>query len=65
MDVSVVISTYNRCELLEGALRALLSQTATDVTYEILLVDNNSTDQTRTVVKALESQNPEKLRYIF
>ena len=65
MDVSIVISTYNRCELLEGALRALLSQTATDVAYEILLVDNNSTDQTRTVVKALESQNPEKLRYIF
>ena len=65
MDVSIVISTYNRCELLEGALRALLSQTPADVAYEILLVDNNSTDQTRTVVKALESQNPEKLRYIF
>jgi glycosyltransferase involved in cell wall biosynthesis len=65
MDVSIVISTYNRCELLAGALQALLSQTPADVDYEILLVDNNSSDQTRAVVKALESKNPEKLRYIF
>jgi glycosyltransferase involved in cell wall biosynthesis len=35
------------------------------VGYEILVVDNNSTDQTRPLVEALAAQNPEKLKYIF
>jgi glycosyltransferase involved in cell wall biosynthesis len=65
MDISIVISTYNRCGLLEGALRALLSQTPADVAYEILIVDNNSTDQTRSLVEGLAQQHPEKLKYIF
>ena len=65
MDISIVISTYNRCGLLEGALRALLSQTPADVAYEILVVDNNSTDQTRPLVEGLAKQNPEKLKYVF
>ena len=65
MDVSIVISTYNRCGLLEGALQALLSQTAADVAYEILVVDNNSTDQTRSAVQALAMRNQQKLKYLF
>ncbi|HXF12505.1 MAG TPA: glycosyltransferase [Terriglobales bacterium] len=65
MDVSIVISTYNRCGLLEGALGALLSQTPADAAYEILVVDNNSTDQTRSVVQGLAMQNQEKLKYLF
>ena len=65
MDVSIVISTYNRCELLDGALRAILSQTPADLAYEILVVDNNSTDRTRPLVEALARQKPEKLRYLF
>jgi glycosyltransferase involved in cell wall biosynthesis len=65
MDVSIVISTYNRSSLLEGALRALLSQTPAGVDYEILVVDNNSTDRTRPLVETLAAQNPEKLKYIF
>ena len=65
MDVSIVISTYNRCGLLEGALQALLSQTPAGVAYEILVVDNNSTDQTRPTVEGLAAKNPERLRYFF
>jgi glycosyltransferase involved in cell wall biosynthesis len=65
MDVSIIISTYNRCGLLEPALRALLSQTSAEVAYEILVVDNNSTDQTRHLVQELATQNQEKLKYLF
>src|SRR4051794_13488256 len=65
MDISIVVSTYNRCGLLEGALRKLLSQTPADMAYEILVVDNNSTDQTRPLVEALAAQNPERLKYLF
>lgn len=65
MDVSIIVSTYNRCSLLAGALRALLSQVPADLAYEILVVDNNSTDQTRPLVEALGRQHPEKLKYLF
>ena len=65
MDVSIVISTYNRCALLEGALQAILSQTRTQLDFEVLVVDNNSSDQTRPLVQSLAAQNPEKLKYLF
>lgn len=71
MDVSVVISTYNRCGIIPGALQALLAQSPAQLQYEILVVDNNSTDQTRSVVQSFVAQNPdvaqnpEKLKYLF
>lgn len=43
-DVSVIISTYNRLQLLTQALRSARSQT--DVELEIIVVDNGSTDGT-------------------
>src|SRR6266850_1508708 len=65
VDVSVVISTYNRCTLLAKALQALLCQTVGAIRYEIVVVDNNSSDQTRDLLQTLMAKNPEKLRYIF
>jgi glycosyltransferase involved in cell wall biosynthesis len=65
LDISVVISTYNRCRLLPAALHALLAQNPADFQFEVLVVDNNSTDHTRSVVQSLAAQNPEKLKYVF
>jgi len=65
VDVSVVISTYNRCTVLARALQALLRQQANEMSYEILVIDNNSSDQTRDLVQGLITKYPEKLRYIF
>jgi glycosyltransferase involved in cell wall biosynthesis len=48
-DVSVVISTYNRAEVLPYALESLLQQEPPQPHYEIVVVDNNSTDSTRAV----------------
>jgi len=42
--VSVVICTYNRANLLEGALRSLDTQTMDRRAYEIVVVDDGSTD---------------------
>jgi glycosyltransferase involved in cell wall biosynthesis len=61
-DVSVILSTYNRCAVLAGALDAALAQ-AGGVPYEVIVVDNNSTDETREVVTARLSSRP-RLRYI-
>ena len=65
VDVSVVISTYNRCDLLSRALEALLRQQPHGVSYEVLVVDNNSTDQTREIAQQWAASNPEKVRYLF
>jgi len=42
--VSVVVTTYNRSDLLEQTLRSILDQTFTDL--EVIVVDNCSTDGT-------------------
>ena len=47
-DVTVVISTFNRCEQLRHALDSLLGQQTDGVTWEAVVVDNNSTDDTPT-----------------
>ena len=62
--MSVIVSTYNRCGLLEGALLSLLAQNAPP-DFEVLVVDNNSTDDTRAAVQSLAAQYPERLRYFF
>jgi len=63
-DVTVVLSTYNRAELLRGALESLASQQAGDVPFEVLVVDNNSTDDTPAVVDAFVRRGA-PMRYLF
>lgn len=46
MFASVILCTYNRVHLLEGALRSLASQTVTSEQFEIIVVDDGSTDGT-------------------
>jgi glucosyl-dolichyl phosphate glucuronosyltransferase len=47
--VSVVVCTYNRSALLRSCLESLASQTASADGFEVIVVDNNSTDDTRSV----------------
>ena len=47
--VSVVIPTYNYAGFLDETIQSVLSQTYTD--YELIIVDNHSTDNTEEVVK--------------
>jgi glycosyltransferase involved in cell wall biosynthesis len=61
--VSVVICTYNRCEELASALDALLAQDDAPP-HEVIVVDNNSRDDTRMFVEARMSKHPH-LRYVF
>jgi len=64
MKVSIVICTYNRAALLQDCLRSLIDQTAPYPDYEILVVDNNSSDNTREICDSLSSDLP-NLRYSF
>jgi glycosyltransferase involved in cell wall biosynthesis len=49
--ISVVICTYNRAELLANALQTLCDQTTNKSHYEVLVVDNNSKDNTSAVTE--------------
>ena len=54
--ISVVLCTYNRAELLGDALNSLLALSLAKANYEIVVVDNASTDETSAVVKAFQTQ---------
>jgi glucosyl-dolichyl phosphate glucuronosyltransferase len=64
MDISVVMSTYNRCHLLDQDISALLEQTTNGLQYEIIIVDNNSTDRTAEKIAAYARQDS-RIRYVF
>jgi glycosyltransferase involved in cell wall biosynthesis len=59
--VSVSVSTYNRAHLLGRALRSVLAQTFQD--YEIIVVDDGSTDNTEEVVRSFGDARIQYLRH--
>lgn len=68
LDLSVVICTYNGEHRLPKVLDCLLAQLGTEnLAWEVLVVDNNSTDGTAQVVEAYRQQWPQDipLRYAF
>ncbi len=52
--VSIVIPLYNKAELTEQCLLAVAQNTGTDPDYEVLAVDNGSTDWTTYLLHAFE-----------
>lgn len=65
-DVSVVICTYNRVAGLETVLDALARQVGVEAyRWEVLVVDNNSSDGTRALVERRIAAGPLRLRYTF
>jgi glucosyl-dolichyl phosphate glucuronosyltransferase len=66
IKVTVVLCTYNRCEILAKALESAASlKLADSVEWEVLVVDNNSKDQTRDVVEQFCQRYPGRFRYLF
>ncbi len=63
-EVSVIIPTYNRSALLRDAVNSVLAQES-QTTFEIIIVDNNSKDDTAVVVQSLMDQYPGRLSYIL
>lgn len=58
MFFSIVIPTFNRETTIIRAINSILSQSFTD--YEIVVVDDGSTDQTEKVIQLIDSK---KIRY--
>src|SRR5262249_37781684 len=59
------MSTYNRGELLADAVRSILAQQHSDTpAFELIVVDNNSTDGTHEVIERFSTLDP-RVRYVF
>lgn len=59
--VSVILPTYNRAHLLGRAIRSALDQTYQD--FELIVVDDGSTDDTEQVVRGVHDQRIHYLRH--
>ncbi|RKY48187.1 MAG: glycosyl transferase family 2 [Candidatus Neomarinimicrobiota bacterium] len=60
--ISVVICTHNRAKFLRKVIDSLVRQSLSKERYEIIVVDNNSTDNTREVVNSYS--NVPNIRYV-
>lgn len=66
MKISVILCTFNRCQSLATALGSIVASTVPPLTeWEVLVVDNNSNDQTRDVVEEFRRLYPGRFRYLF
>jgi glucosyl-dolichyl phosphate glucuronosyltransferase len=66
MSITVILCTYNRCESLATALNSAAAlQLPCSVEWEVLVVDNNSSDQTRDLVEEFCRRYSDRFRYLF
>lgn len=64
--LSLIIATYNRAAQLLTTLRSVAEQSARGELWECIIVDNNSTDDTRECVEAFIAEHAGLgLRYLF
>src|SRR4029077_4061061 len=63
MDVSLMIPTYNRANLIGKTIPALASQVTGDFTYEVIFVSNGSSDNTVEVLKEAAKRYSGCIRY--
>jgi glycosyltransferase involved in cell wall biosynthesis len=66
MDVSVIICTYNRADSLGRTLKELQGQrTSPGLSWELVVVDNNSNDRTKDMVEAFKATSGVPTVYVF
>lgn len=66
LDASVLIATYNRARLLDETL-TWLARMPVDAgrSWEVIVIDNNSSDDTRATVERRRPEFPVRLEYLF
>jgi glycosyltransferase involved in cell wall biosynthesis len=66
MRISVVVCTYNRCESLERTLKSFMEiSTPEGSSWELILVDNNPKDKTKSLVEEFKKDCKLNIEYIF
>lgn len=62
--ISVIVPTHNRCKYLINTIKSLQEQSLDPQRYEIIVVDNNSTDKTEDAVKQTNSTGGKEVIYL-
>lgn len=66
LKVSIVICTYNRDKYIRQALDSIAAQTFDKALFEVVIIDNNSTDNTASIVKQFITEHKGlNARYVF
>jgi glycosyltransferase involved in cell wall biosynthesis len=64
--ITIAICTYNRDKYLSETLESILRQTADPITFQLIIVDNKSTDSTASIAKDFLFNNPQlNIKYVF
>lgn len=61
IDISIVIPAYNAGDFIEETIHSVLSQSSKDFSFEVLLIDDGSTDNTFKIAKAISKKNKQLL----
>ncbi len=64
LRISVVMATYNRAETIAITLNHLAEQTLDPASFEVIVVDDGSTDGTENVVRTMQPALPFHLTYV-
>jgi glycosyltransferase involved in cell wall biosynthesis len=62
MDISIVITTYNYSLYIEECINSCLSQRQSSLKYEVIVVDDGSTDNTQFILRHIENKLLRKFR---
>lgn len=65
IDITVVVPTYNRAEFLKKSLKTFTEQAFDFYKYEILVIDNASTDHTSDVVRDISQNTDVLIKYFY
>src|SRR4051812_25103238 len=66
MKLTVLLCTYNRCNSLAEALKSAAKLALQPfIDWEVLVIDNNSSDRTREVIEDFCNRYPGRFRYLF
>ncbi|KKU05632.1 MAG: hypothetical protein UX07_C0014G0003 [Parcubacteria group bacterium GW2011_GWA2_45_30] len=58
LKYSVIIPTYNRATLLKNCLEAVAVQTVPRDTYEVIVINDGSRDNTDKIIDEFKKQHP-------
>ena len=64
MNASIIVCTYNRADTLRTTLSLLSRQTFSDGILDIVVVDNNSSDNTKVVVDEVRANSSIEIFYV-
>jgi glycosyltransferase involved in cell wall biosynthesis len=64
--ISVVICSYNRQDYITPALESLTKQDISPASFEVIVIDNNSSDNTKEItLRFIEAHPDHHIRYVF